>query len=125
MVGRECYSERIVWLECVGLHPKCWSFENFKMIGEKWGKTLHVDHEFNGVNNITCAKILVQTNTLHRIEECVRIEWQSGSCNVWVKDIGRCECENVEKSLQNDSMYNEPSKIIALTNKKVTDGLSR
>ncbi|CAO2816026.1 unnamed protein product [Amaranthus hypochondriacus] len=91
----ECYNDRLVWLECSGLHPKCWSFENIKMIGEKWGSVLHVDHEDNGVNNLTFARLLVRTKTQSRIDTNIRIEWESGACEVWVKETRICECKNL------------------------------
>ena len=31
----EMFDDRIVWLECFGIHPKCWSKENVRAIGEK------------------------------------------------------------------------------------------
>lgn len=34
----EFFSNRIVWNECFGLHPKCWSLENIRKIGEKWDR---------------------------------------------------------------------------------------
>ncbi|CAO2841453.1 unnamed protein product [Amaranthus hypochondriacus] len=30
----EWYSDRVVWIELFGLHPKCWSLENIRKIGE-------------------------------------------------------------------------------------------
>lgn len=82
----ECYSDRLVWIECFGLHPKCWSFENIKTIGEKWGRVLHVDHDDNGVNSLTFARLLVRTKVQNRIEACIKMEWDSGYCDVWVKE---------------------------------------
>ena len=31
----ESFDDRLVWIECVGIHPLCWSKENVKLIGEK------------------------------------------------------------------------------------------
>ncbi|CAO2837655.1 unnamed protein product [Amaranthus hypochondriacus] len=88
---RETYVERLVWLECSGMNPYLWSFDKFRRIGELWGKTLRVQHEYNGLVSLTSAKILIKTTTLKRIESRVKLEWTSGSCEVWVNELqGEC-----------------------------------
>lgn len=45
------YYERIVLVECVGIHPKCWAPDKIKRIGERWGSILHIDtlvYNWNG-----------------------------------------------------------------------------
>lgn len=75
----QCYNERMAWIECHGLHPKCWSYENYKAIGEKWGKVLHIDHEREGIVCLTFARILVKTKTQHKIDACIGMEWGPGN----------------------------------------------
>ncbi|CAO2832752.1 unnamed protein product [Amaranthus hypochondriacus] len=83
----ECFNERVVWLECHGIHPKCWSEGNLKLIGSLWGKTLRVEHIRYGSKSLTSARILIRTSTLKNIDECVKIRWESGSCDLWVKEM--------------------------------------
>ncbi|CAO2815994.1 unnamed protein product [Amaranthus hypochondriacus] len=116
--GNECYRDRLTWIECVGLHPKCWSHESLTMIGEKWGNILKIDNEYSGINSITSARILIRTDKQQKIEESVRLVWQSGACNVWVYEVGRCECKYRSKKTQNGSFLKEPSKKIVLTEDK-------
>ncbi|CAO2827386.1 unnamed protein product [Amaranthus hypochondriacus] len=52
----ECFGDRLVWLECYGIQPKCYSLENMKMIGEKWGPVLSVIKHKDDVNCLTYAK---------------------------------------------------------------------
>ncbi|CAO2834577.1 unnamed protein product [Amaranthus hypochondriacus] len=111
----ETYTDRLTWVECVGIHPKCWGFENFMKIGERWGKTLRVDHIINGINSLTTARMLIRTNIQRRIEECIRLKWQSGSCEVWINEIGRCVHDCSSKSLSNEVIDSEPSKTIMPT----------
>lgn len=115
----ERYIERLAWLDRVAMHPKCWSFENFRRIGKIWGKTLQVEHEYNGVNSLTSAKILVRTTTKKRIETCVKIEWESGSCDVWVNEFQECECM-VELTAAG-SLHREPTKTFELNDNGVLD----
>ncbi|CAO2824891.1 unnamed protein product [Amaranthus hypochondriacus] len=88
------YNDRLVWIECHGLHPKCWSYENYKAIGEKWGKVIHIDHEKEGMVCLTFARVLVQTKIQLRIDECIQVEWEAGVCDVWAKEV---ECYKVHK----------------------------
>lgn len=33
----EFFDDRLMWIECFGIHPKRWTMDNIKSIGEKWG----------------------------------------------------------------------------------------
>ena len=39
----EYFDDHIVCLECFGIHPKCWSVENVRRIGKKWGPVLSIE----------------------------------------------------------------------------------
>lgn len=84
---KEQYNERLAWLECVGVHPTCWGSENFKKIGGLWGETIEVEHRINGVNSLTSAKILVRTTYMKKIDTCVTLSWESGSCDMRIYEI--------------------------------------
>ncbi|CAO2820369.1 unnamed protein product [Amaranthus hypochondriacus] len=84
------YNERLTWIECYGLHPKCWSLENIKRIGEQWGSVIHVDHEDNGLNSLTFARLLIRTTAQFRVDACIRLEWETGDCDIWVKETNGC-----------------------------------
>ncbi|CAO2820347.1 unnamed protein product [Amaranthus hypochondriacus] len=79
--------ERLVWLDCHGIHPKCWSFGNFCLIGSKWGKTIRFENVRHEFNSLTSVRILVRTTSHKRIDECVQVQWESGSCEVWVREM--------------------------------------
>lgn len=55
----EFFGDQVVWLECFGLNPKCWSVSNITKIGEKWSPVLAVEQSKDGINNLTYAKLLV------------------------------------------------------------------
>ena len=57
----ELYDDRLVWLECYGIHPKCWSRNNIRSIGEKWGHVLIIDNSVDDLHSLTYARILVRT----------------------------------------------------------------
>ncbi|CAO2821105.1 unnamed protein product [Amaranthus hypochondriacus] len=83
----QCPTDRMVWIECNGLHPKCWSPENYKSIGEKWGEVLRIDHDRYGVNCLSYARMLIKTQQHQRIEARINVEWDLGHCEVWVKEV--------------------------------------
>ncbi|CAO2825219.1 unnamed protein product [Amaranthus hypochondriacus] len=91
----ECLRDRLVWLEWRGIHPKCWSIENLKKISAKWGLLLYIDHNFMGFNSITNARLLIQTKEQNRIDECINLVWESGSCELWIKEVDCCEDQKV------------------------------
>lgn len=62
--GNENILSRLVWVECIGLHPKCWSQDNFRRIGEKWGNVIQIEHDYNGLQSLTAAKLLICTTLL-------------------------------------------------------------
>lgn len=78
----ESFSDRIVWIDCFGLHPKCSSLDNIKKIGERWGPILCVEKDVNGVESLTSARLLVRTNAQNKIDARVRITFDSGLCEV-------------------------------------------
>lgn len=90
------------------MHPKCWWFENFKKIGDMWGKTLKVEHDFNGVNNITAARILVQTTSKKRIETSVKVEWELSDCEIWVTEVDKADC--MGKTVSDGSLHGKTTE---------------
>ncbi|CAO2814269.1 unnamed protein product [Amaranthus hypochondriacus] len=89
----ENVNTRLAWLECSGINPKFWCLEYIQEIGEQWGKTIHIDHDFYGVNCLTNAKMLIETAEMRRIDEYVRMEWNGGYCEVWVRETTECHCK--------------------------------
>ena len=97
----ESFDDRLVWIECVGIHPLCWSKENVKLIGEKWGPVIHTENKVQGVDSITSARILLRTKAQNRIENRIKLFSNHCSCDVWVKELyGNCgESENKSSNI--------------------------
>ena len=83
----ESFDDRLVWIECIGIHPLCWSRENLKLIGEKWGHVVHIENKVQGVDSITSARILLRTKAQNRIENRIKLFSKHRSCDVWVKEL--------------------------------------
>ena len=82
----EFFDDRLVWINCVGIHPLCWSLENLKSIGELWGPVIHVDSKLQGIQKITGARILIRTKAQNKIDNRIKFFYDHGSCDVWVKE---------------------------------------
>ncbi|CAO2830830.1 unnamed protein product [Amaranthus hypochondriacus] len=86
----EIYNDRVVWLECFGVHPQCGSDNTLRLIGEKWGPVLRIDREFKGVPSISYARLLVHTRAQNKVDARIRLNWDGGACDVWVKELTVC-----------------------------------
>ncbi|CAO2837848.1 unnamed protein product [Amaranthus hypochondriacus] len=64
----EYFGDRVVWLECFGLHPKCWSLDNIKKLGQKWGPVLRIDHNKDGFDSLTYARFLVRIKAQNKVD---------------------------------------------------------
>ena len=82
----ESFDDRLIWIECFGIHPRCWSMENVRKIGEKWGPVLSIENKVDDICSLTYAKILVRTKAQNKVEARIRLLYANGSCDVWIKE---------------------------------------
>lgn len=57
----EYYADRLVWIDCYGINPKCWSIDTVRRIGENWGPVICIDEPINGIQSRSHARLLVRT----------------------------------------------------------------
>ena len=82
----EMFDDRLVWVECFGIHPKCWSEENMRLIGQKWGPVLCVENRIGSLQSLTYARMLIRTREQNKIDARIKLIFEHGSCDVWVKE---------------------------------------
>ena len=82
----ENFDDRLVWLECFGIHPSCWTMDNVRKIGEKWGPVLTIENKIDDVCSLTYARMLVRTKAQNKIDARIRFQYEHGSCDVWIKE---------------------------------------
>ena len=75
----EVFDDRLVCIECHGIHPKCWSAENVRKIGEKWGLVLCIENRFHNLCSLTFVRMLIRTKAQNKIEARIRILFDNGS----------------------------------------------
>ena len=52
---------RRVWLECVEVPIQAWTSENFKRIGDTWGKFINCDEETKSISSFMIARLMIDT----------------------------------------------------------------
>lgn len=89
----ETYNDRVVLLNCYGLNPRCSTLDNIKKIGEKWGPVIYVEEDEGEIKSLTHARLLVRTKAQNRIDAHIRVLFDKGCCEVWVKESNLCPCK--------------------------------
>lgn len=84
----ESFDDRLIWLDCFGIHPKVWSLDTIRNIGERWGPVITIDQNHHNISSVTHARILVRTKAQNRVDGRVRLLFEHGSCEIWVKEVG-------------------------------------
>ena len=57
-----------------------------RKIGEKWGPVLSIDNKIDEVCSLTYAKMIVRTKAQNKIDGRIRLQFEHGSCDVWIKE---------------------------------------
>ena len=89
----EYFDDRLVWFECFGIHPSCWTMDNVRKIGENWGPVLTIDNKVDDICSLTHARMLVRTKAQNKIEARIRLLYEHGCCDVWIKEGKGCRKE--------------------------------
>ena len=85
------FDDRLLWIDCIGVHPLCCSKETLKTIGELWGPVIQIENKVQGIETISGARILIKTKAQNKIDNRIRLVYDHGSCDVWVKEhYGSC-----------------------------------
>ena len=63
-------------------------YRKHQCIGEKWGPVLYIDNTVESVSSLTYARLLVRTKAQNKIDARIRLLFEHGSSDVWVKEGG-------------------------------------
>ena len=109
-------------MECYGIHPKCWTIENVRNIGEKWGPVLYIDNSVDSLCSLTYARMLVRTKAQNKIDVHIRLLFEHGSCDVWVKEncwYGDKHSKKIVSKKANDASVDEAAVSGLMPNNRV------
>lgn len=80
---------RRIWLECYGVPPHAWSYDNIKRIGEEWGTVVCLDNTTKEGKSFSVARILIDTCVWLYIHGWVFLSVEGKGYDVFVKEVGK------------------------------------
>ncbi|KAF5795447.1 hypothetical protein HanRHA438_Chr08g0351221 [Helianthus annuus] len=84
--GKSFPLERVVWLRLHGISLHLLEPDVLKMIGDLFGKVLHVPKSLEEDLDLSVNRLGVLAGEAQRIKENVKIKWKNRSYRVWVEE---------------------------------------
>ncbi|KAJ0765083.1 hypothetical protein HanPI659440_Chr08g0299451 [Helianthus annuus] len=84
--GKSFPLERVVWLRLHGISLHLLEPDVLKMIGDLFGKVLHVPKSLEEDLDLSVNRLGVLAGEVQRIKENVKIKWKNRSYRVWVEE---------------------------------------
>jgi len=96
-----CDSRR-VWLNIVGVPPHGWSWENFKMIAELWGKFICLGKSASSKDSFEAMRVCIATDIFRRISSEIILSLGSCGYRVFITEMDTImQVHNVYNSTRN------------------------
>ncbi|KAJ0565309.1 putative RNA recognition motif domain, nucleotide-binding alpha-beta plait domain superfamily [Helianthus annuus] len=112
--GQSLPFEKVAWLRVIGLPLHLLDQDIIKLVGELFGKILHVQKDFGTANDLSFVRIGVLSGVVDRIKDVVTVKWKERNyrimveeeLDVWIPDcLGRMEEGN---SAMSSSLASSP-----------------
>ncbi|KAK8658730.1 hypothetical protein V6N13_036927 [Hibiscus sabdariffa] len=91
------------WLSVVGMPIHLWSVDSFSRIAQLWGRLVRVEDDTMDPQCFERARILIETDSLARVEETIELRLGDWSGKIRVQEVEVvhshdvvCHCENSE-----------------------------
>ncbi|KAJ0779785.1 putative RNA recognition motif domain, nucleotide-binding alpha-beta plait domain superfamily [Helianthus annuus] len=84
--GQSLPFERVAWLRFLGVPLHLVDPEVLRMIGESFGKFLHVQKSFDEDRDLSVVRVGVLVGDVERIKEFVSVKWKNRSFRIWVEE---------------------------------------
>ncbi|KAJ0579889.1 putative RNA recognition motif domain, nucleotide-binding alpha-beta plait domain superfamily [Helianthus annuus] len=84
--GQSLPFERVAWLRFLGVPLHLVDPEVLRMIGESFGKFLHVQKSFCEEKDLSVVRVGVLVGDVERVKEFVSIKWKNRSFRIWVEE---------------------------------------
>ena len=78
-----------MWLEIFRVPPRGWCWENFERISNLWGRLISLGKSICRTDSFESMKMLIVTNSFHRIEEEILLQIEYAGYRVMVKEISK------------------------------------
>ncbi|KAJ0674308.1 hypothetical protein HanPSC8_Chr12g0512761 [Helianthus annuus] len=109
--GQTLPLERVVWLKLCGIPLHLLDADVMSMIGDAFGKIVHVPKLFEEDQDLSVVKVGVLVGSAVRISNEVTLMWRSRSFRIWVEEdleewVPDCLCRDDGSELQVDPSRN-------------------
>ncbi|KAJ0835336.1 hypothetical protein HanRHA438_Chr16g0754061 [Helianthus annuus] len=84
--GQSMPFERVAWLRLLGVPLHLVDSDVVKMVGEEFGKVLHVPKSFGGEKDLSMGRNGVLVGEVERIKEFVSIRWKNRRFRILVEE---------------------------------------
>ncbi|MED6134646.1 hypothetical protein PIB30_038927 [Stylosanthes scabra] len=79
---------RHVWIEIIGMPINMWCEQNFRRIGELWGKVVMMDDRTEELKTFTTAKVLIDSFQWELVSEWISAKIDDRIFEVYAKEVG-------------------------------------
>ncbi|KAJ0611547.1 hypothetical protein HanHA300_Chr01g0017001 [Helianthus annuus] len=84
--GQSLPFEKVAWLRVIGLPLHLLNRDVIKLVGEPFGKILHVQKDFGDANDLSFVRIGVLSGVVERIKEVVTLKWKERNYRILVEE---------------------------------------
>ncbi|KAF5778507.1 hypothetical protein HanXRQr2_Chr12g0548331 [Helianthus annuus] len=84
--GQSLHFERVAWLKLSGIPLHLLDPDTLLLIGELYGKVLHVPKGPEEDQDLSMARVGVLAGEAYRIKEVVSLKWKDRSFRIWVEE---------------------------------------
>ncbi|KAJ0661055.1 hypothetical protein HanOQP8_Chr14g0544461 [Helianthus annuus] len=84
--GQSLPFEKVAWLRVIGLPLHLLDRDIIKLVGEPFGKILHVQKDFGTANDLSFVRIGVLSGVVDRIKDVVTLKWKERNYRIMVEE---------------------------------------
>ncbi|KAJ0806725.1 hypothetical protein HanPI659440_Chr02g0092551 [Helianthus annuus] len=84
--GQSLPFEKVAWLRVIGLPLHLLDRDIIKLVGEPFGKILHVQKDFGDANDLSFVRVGVLSGVVVRIKEVVTLIWKERNYRIMVEE---------------------------------------
>ncbi|KAJ0818186.1 putative RNA recognition motif domain, nucleotide-binding alpha-beta plait domain superfamily [Helianthus annuus] len=84
--GQSLSFEKVAWLRFIGLPLHLLDRDVIKLVGEPFGKILHVQKDFENADNLSFVRVGVLSGFVERIKEVITLKWKDRNYRILVEE---------------------------------------
>ncbi|KAJ0828992.1 hypothetical protein HanLR1_Chr00c0055g0700411 [Helianthus annuus] len=84
--GQSLSFEKVAWLRFIGLPLHLLDRDVIKLVGEPYGKILHVQKDFESADDLSFVRVGVLSGFVERIKEVITLKWKDRNYRILVEE---------------------------------------